>query len=451
MLTLIVLLFLKALAAPDDTARRAAEYMEAQARVNHFSGVVLVARDGKVVFTHSYGFANAEKRVPNTVDTRFRIASITKIFTAAAVLMLRDEGKLRLENSICEYIKGCPETWKAITLKHLLTHSSGIPDDFAEFSQLRREHGTPAEFIEAIKKHAPTFTPGARSQYSNSGYILLGGVIARVTGDSYANFLRKRIFEPLNMKQTIAETSHTPGVGTLGYSWTGTNYQKTEQLDISGLSSATMVVSTAPDLFRFAESFQEGKLLKKSTVTEMWSPQIDQSGYGWQLSTVDGRKAVSRGGEIEGFSSGLYYYPEDHVAIVSLSNIGGVAPSKLIDDLTAISFGEPYSVPHDRTFIHLSPNQMQPLVGTYRETSGGTICVTVQADQLMMAPGNGSAAACRPESADRCFLQPISDDVTFARDANGAVIGFRMGNHATLDAHKKSNIEYKECPALFAH
>jgi CubicO group peptidase (beta-lactamase class C family) len=437
-------------AAAQDVAAKLADYMDAQARVNHFSGAVLVAKNGKPLFEHAYGFADIDRRVPNTVETEFRIASITKIFTAAAVLMLRDEGKLKLDDSVFDYISGCPDTWRAITLKQLLTHSSGIPDDFAELTRMRREHRSPAEFIAAIKQHAPAFPPRTHARYSNSGYILLGGVIAQVSGEPYADFLRQRIFGPLGMQHTIAEISHGADEA-FGYSWDGKDYRKADLLDVSGLSSATMVASTVSDLLRFVESLEQGKLLKLSTVVEMWTPQVDGHGYSWHIGTVNGRKAVSHGGDVEGFSSALWYFPEQHLFVASLSNVGGVEPAKMIGDLTAVWFGEPYTIPHERQFVQLSVEQMKPLVGTYRLNSGGTICVTVEADQLMLAPGNGSAAECRPESGDKCFLPPMSNEVTFVRDASGKVIGLRMGDHTELDAMKKSDTEYKQCPALFAH
>jgi len=429
-------------------ANQAAEYMDAMARVNHYSGVVLIAKHGKILFARPYGFANLDEHVPNKLNTKFRIASISKTLTAAAVLILRDEGKLRLDDPICNYISQCPAAWRPITIKHLLTHSSGIPDDFDEQTRLRREHRPPAEFIEAIKQHPLSFPAGARSRYSNSGYILLGGIIAKVSGQPYSDFLRKRIFGPLGMTDTVPET--VPVVGeAAGYFWDGTRYQKAELLDVSGISSAGMVSSTVNDLLRFVEALQNGKLLKQGTIAEMWTPQIEHSGYAWHVNTVGGRKTVSHGGDIEGFASELVYYPDQGVFIVSLSNVGRIQPAQLVTDLAAITFSERYSLPQERRFIQLSAKEMKALVGTYRLSSGGTICVTIAGDQLMIAPGNGGTTACRPKSRSSCFLQLIAGDVTFARDATGAVTGIRMGSQ--MEGEKKSTTEYEHCPALFLH
>jgi hypothetical protein len=313
---------------------------------------------------------------------------------------------------------------------------------------MRREHRSPAEFIEAIKQHSPSFPPGTRSSYSNSGYILLGGIVTKLSGQRYADFLGKQIFGPLEMKDTVAETVLVAGEAT-GYSWDGTRYQKAELLDVSGLSAASMVTSTVTDLFRFTEALRMGKLVKQGTVAEMWTPQIEHSGYAWHVNTVGGRKMVSHGGDIEGFASAIDYYPDQGVLIVSLSNVGRIQPAQLVADLAAITFGEPYTVPRERQFIQLTAVEMKALVGTYRLSSGGTICVTVEGNQLMIAPGNVGATACRPESRSSCFLQPIAGDVTFVRDSAGAVTGIRMGSQ--MEGEKKSTTEYEHCPALFLH
>lgn len=445
---LLMCLLMIGLGSAQDVTNKTAEYMDAMARVNHYSGVVLIAKNGKSLFAHPYGFADWDQRLPNTLNTKFRIGSITKTFTAAAVLILRDGGKLKLDDPICNYITGCPEAWRPITIKHLLTHSSGIADDFAELTRMRREHKSSAEFIEAIKQHPLSFPPGTRSRYSNSGYILLGGIVAKVSGEPYPSFLRKRIFGPLEMKDTVAETAPVAGEA-VGYSWDGTTYQKTELLDVSGLSATAMVTSSVADLLRFTEALHRGKLLKQGTVAEMWTPQIEHSGYAWHINTVNGRKMVSHGGDIEGFASALDYYPDQGVFVASLSNVGRIQPTQLVADLASIAFGEPYAVPHERKFITLSAEEMKALVGTYRLSSGGTICVTAEGNQLMVAPGNGGATACQPESRSSCFLQPIADDVTFVRDSAGAVTGIRMGNQ--VEGEKKSTTEYEHCPALFLH
>jgi CubicO group peptidase (beta-lactamase class C family) len=404
-----------------DVAAKAGEYMDATASVNHFNGNVLAAQDGKVVFVHSYGIADTEKNLPNVVNTKFRTGSITKVFTAAAVLMHRDEGKLKLDDSVCLYLNGCPEAWHAVTIRQLLTHDSGITDDFAALTQMRREHKSPAEFIEAINKRPLESVPGTRNRYSNSGYIVIGGVISKTSGLSYAAFLRKRIFEPLQLKNTDAETAPATGEA-VGYSWDGTSYRKAEALDVSGVSSAAMVCSTVGDLLRFVEGLRSGKLLKARTVAEMWA------NYAWRIQDWHGRRLLAHGGDIEGFASEIDDYPDQRVVIISLSNIGGTSPAKLHGDLAAIIFGEPYTIPHERHFVELSQDKIKALIGTYRLASGGTISVSASDRQLMLAPGGGQPVECKLESPLVCFLQPIDDDVTFLTDSSGKVTGIRMGN-----------------------
>jgi CubicO group peptidase (beta-lactamase class C family) len=404
-----------------DVAAKAAGYMDAAASVNHFSGNVLMTQDGKSVFVHSYGMADREKNLPNVVNTKFRTGSITKMFTAAAVLMLQDEGKLKLDDSVCIYLNGCPEAWHAITIRNLLTHDSGITDDFAILTQMRRERKSPAEFIEAIKKRPLEWTPGTRNRYSNSGYIVLGGVISQVSGLSYADFLRKRIIGPLQLRDTDAETAPVTDEA-VGYSWDGTDYRRAETLDVSGISAAGMVCSTVGDLFRFVEGLRNGQLLKPSTAAEMWAS------YAWRVQDRNGRKLLTHGGDIEGFASEIDDYPDQHVVIISLSSVGGTSPAKLHGDLAAITFGEPYTIPHARQFVGVSQDKINALIGTYHLASGGTISVRANGQQLMLAPGGGQPVECKLESPLVCFLQPIDDDVTFLTDSSGKVTGIQMGS-----------------------
>jgi CubicO group peptidase (beta-lactamase class C family) len=410
-----------------DVASKTAEYMDAAARVNHFSGDVLIGQDGKIVFEHAYGMADREKGLANNVDTKFRTASITKMFTAVAVLILRDRGKLRLDDSVCLYLDACPEPWRTTTLHQLLTHSSGITDNFDELTEMRRQHKSPADFVEAIKKHPPSFPPGTRYLYSNSGYIILGSVIAKASGMSYAAFLQKEIFKPLKMKDTEAEIATLPGEA-VGYSWDAGTYRKVDMLDVSGISAASMVCSTVGDLFRFVEALENGALLKPASAAQIWTAQVDHFSYGWRIDQVNGRKRLTRGGEIEGFSNEIDDYPDQHLLVISLSNVGSTSPSKMIGDLAAIALGDSYKVPHERHYVELSQASLNALVGTYRLASGGKIIVSTTDRKLMLAPGGGQAVECMTESALMCFLAPIDDDVSFIADSSGKVTGIRMGS-----------------------
>jgi CubicO group peptidase (beta-lactamase class C family) len=186
-----------------DIASRVNEYMDAAVRVHRFSGVVLLARDGRPVVSRGYGMANFELNVANTPKTKFRIGSMTKQFTALGILILQERGKLSVTDSICKYIPECPQAWQEITIHELLTHISGIHEYFRlpEFQQ--RALPLPvATVIETLKTKALDFKPGGEFRYSNSGYYIAGYIIERVSGKTYQEFLQENIFKPLTMSDT---------------------------------------------------------------------------------------------------------------------------------------------------------------------------------------------------------------------------------------------------------
>jgi CubicO group peptidase (beta-lactamase class C family) len=181
----------------DSTARQMDQFVSSR----DFSGVVLVARKGQVLFQKAYGLANREHGVANKLDTKFRLGSVTKQFTAMAIMILSERGKLNVTDPICKYIENCPTAWSAITVHHLLTHTSGIPDftDFPDNDHYEHLPMTPLETIARFRDKPLEFVPGERFNYDNSGYLLLGHIVERTSGERYEDFLRKNIYEPLGM------------------------------------------------------------------------------------------------------------------------------------------------------------------------------------------------------------------------------------------------------------
>jgi CubicO group peptidase (beta-lactamase class C family) len=202
---LLTITCLAQIAPPDQQiVGKVDKYMNALSRLNRFNGSILVARDGKVLVRRNYGVANLEDNIPNTPQTRFHLASITKQFTATAILMLQERGKLNVQDPICKYLADCPAAWQQITIHHLLTHSSGIPNftDFPDWLQTRALPSTFASTVLRFKDKPLDFQPGEKYNYSNSGYILLGHIIEKISGRTYEGFLRDSIFVRLRMLNT---------------------------------------------------------------------------------------------------------------------------------------------------------------------------------------------------------------------------------------------------------
>ena len=246
------------LAAQD--AKRLAEVADAKAVDGKFIGSVLVAKDGAVLFEKSYGYGNAEWKTPNTATTKFRIGSLTKQFPAAAILLLEERGKLKLDDPLSKYYTEAPGTWTKLTLFHLLTHSSGIPNFTAQagYSRWKYEPATPAETIAHVHDLPLNFEPGEKYAYTNTGYVLLGYVIEKVSGQSYGNFLAENIFKPLGMTSTgyDNQTALLPERAA-GYVTGPTGLENADYVDMRVPHGAGGLYSTTHDLLQWQQALSE--------------------------------------------------------------------------------------------------------------------------------------------------------------------------------------------------
>ncbi len=308
------------------------DLVQAVLKQEHVPGLALaVVKDGKILKAQAYGLADVEQKIPATTNTVFRIASVSKQFVATAIMMLVEEGKLRLEDSVSKYVAGTPREWKDITIRHLLTHTSGIPDFLNEDVAL--DKGI-ADFDQAVCKavaHLPLhFTPGDDWRYSNSNYHLLGMIIRRITGMPYGDFLRERIFQPLGMQQTAVSPidGNFPGLA-VGYEWNNDHLQPGDDVAPSTKAYAGGgVISTVPDMAKWDAALYTEKLLKHSSLQQMWTPVRLNDGmnapYGFGWGTL-GRPwksglVVSHGGNFTGFSSYIYRAVDDRLTVIILVN-----------------------------------------------------------------------------------------------------------------------------------
>ncbi len=316
--------------------------MEVRAK-RGFSGSVLVARDGAPLLRRGYGMANAEHDVPNTPETRFRIGSLTKQFTAAAILILQEQGKLDVHRAIKTYLSDCPEAWDAITVHHLLTHTSGIPDYARLPGRERRirEPTTPDALIALFRDRPLEFKPGERFAYSNSGYALLGRIIERVSGKAYAEFLSEQIFTPLGMKDSGYDDARPVLKGrAAGYTRGPRGLENAPYLDMTNPFAAGGLYSTVDDLLKWDRALAANRLLSQKSQEAMFTPFLQDYGYGWRIVPTFDRPMVAHAGAINGFASHIRRYPEDGVCIIVLSNVGGAPVVEIGGELAAIVFGK---------------------------------------------------------------------------------------------------------------
>jgi CubicO group peptidase (beta-lactamase class C family) len=340
-------------ATPAPTATRTAQdlgteldtILQKVTKANVFSGSVLAARDGQIILNQGYGLADREKKTPNTAQTRYRIYSITKQFTAMAILMLQEQGKLNVQDPICKYIPDCPAAWKTITIHHLLTHTSGIPDppDLADYQKTEATPSPPEQLILRFKDKPLDFQPGEKWSYSNSGYALLGAIIERVSGQSYEDFLQKNIFEPLKM----VNTGYDHNRSDLAVGYVSSGRIKANSVDMSLPYAAGGLYSTVEDLYRWDQALYTEQLVPQRALDTMFTahasvPDSDESGYGygWFIGEYMNRRNISHGGGWVGYTSLIDRYPDDKVTVIVLTNQANVDPATISDIVEKRIFGE---------------------------------------------------------------------------------------------------------------
>lgn len=289
---------------------------------------LVVINDGKILKAQAYGFADVDSQVPATTNTVFRIGSISKQFVATAIMMLVEEGKLNLDDLVGKYLDGTPRRWKKITIRHLLTHTSGIPDFLNENIPVDASlDAFDQSVFKAVARRSLHFAPGEDWRYSNSNYHLLGMVIRKITGKPYSDFLRERIFEPLEMTRTSVspETGSFPGQAS-GYKWES-GLRPADSLAASiRASAAGGILSTILDLAKWDAALYTDRLLKKTSLHQMWTAASSNDGmtfrygFGCGLSRVNDRLIVSHVGNTSGFSSVFHRAADDHLTVIILDN-----------------------------------------------------------------------------------------------------------------------------------
>jgi len=344
--SLIIFLSLARLATAQDSATRMDEVVQSYVDARQFMGSVLVARGDTILFSKAYGSANLEWSIPNTTDTKFRIGSVTKQFTAAAVLLLEERGKLEIDESVKKYYPDAPDPWDKITLFHLLTHTSGIPSytTFPEFKSLNTLRTTPDDLVRRFRDRPLEFAPGEKMRYSNSGYVLLGAIIEKVTGVTYAKFVEDNIFTPLGMKDSgYDSTSAIIAHRAAGYEPRPDGPANAPYLDLTIPYAAGALYSTVEDLLRWEQALFRGKVLSEASMKKMTTPARNNYALGLVVRKQAGRNLIEHGGSINGFSSQLLYYPDSAVTIVALSNLHAPAAERIVKKLGALVHDEAYA------------------------------------------------------------------------------------------------------------
>jgi CubicO group peptidase (beta-lactamase class C family) len=431
MLPRFALLVLLAGSGLAQDAARMNQIVESHVTGHHFMGTVLVARGSQVLFSKGYGSADLEWDVPNTPNTKFRLGSVTKQFTAASILLLEERGKLHVTDPVKKYLPDAPAAWDKMTIFHVLTHTAGIPNftGFADYGKLAPFATTPAELVARFRDKPLDFEPGEQWKYSNSGYVLLGYLIEKVTGQSYEKFLRENIFALLGMKDSGYD-SNTAIIAhrASGYTYGPNGFENDGFVHMSVPFSAGALYSTTEDLFKWEQGLFGGKLLQAASLDKMTTPFKSNYAFGLEVNTEGKHKAIEHGGAVQGFNTALAYYPEDKLTVAVLRNVAGVAPAPeaMAHELAAVAHGEAVQLQSERKEITLDLKAMSRLLGAYQfpamnaAGTGPAMVVFLDGNQMLSRLGSQAALPYFAESETLLFAKAVDAQLEFPKDGDKA-------------------------------
>jgi CubicO group peptidase (beta-lactamase class C family) len=402
---------------------------------------VLVAKDGKILFEKAYGLADVEHAIPVSLETKFNIASITKPFTAAAILKLQEEGRLSLDDPLSKYIPDYPRG-NEIKIRHLLTHTSGIPEKLGGPATLATAFFPASQpYLIALFKYQPLdFDPGSQYAYSNSGYYLLGYIIEKVMGQSYLDFLRNTFFKPLGMDHTGIYAPGESGKAMPYWYANGSLDGLQKAREGARVGANGVLDSTVEDLYRWSEAYMNARILSPASVQAAWTPSIQGNtattyeriagyGYGWSIGRFRGVRQVSHTGASGGYCSSLYIYPDERLTVAILANsscpIPTYGPSETAQQIAQIYL-------HDRMSrqIELRPNPRidarlyDSYVGRYDQGFNGVIIVTKEGNRLFAQATGRPKIELFPKTETVFTYDPkiLDGQFEFIKDEHGRVV-----------------------------
>jgi CubicO group peptidase (beta-lactamase class C family) len=325
------------------------EYIRSEMQRQHIPGLaLLVARDGEIIQAQGYGLSNVELQVPVKPQTVFQSGSMGKQFTATAVMMLVEEGKIALDDPIGKYFKNAPPSWSEVTIRELLSHTAGFTD-YPDKFDFRRDY-TEAQLLKIVEGIPLAFPPGTKWSYSNLGYLTLGVLIHQVTGKFYGDFLQERIFQPLGMSTTriISEADIVPNRAA-GYRIVKGALKNQEWVSptLNTTADGALYFSVL-DLAKWDAALYTEKLLKRSSLDQMWTitklknghPNSGSYGFGWSILTKNGHRVLDHGGSWQGFKTHISRYVDDKVTVVVLTNSADADPGKITDHVASLYLGK---------------------------------------------------------------------------------------------------------------
>ncbi|MDQ2867463.1 MAG: serine hydrolase [Verrucomicrobiota bacterium] len=435
-------------AAQDTNAVQKAERLDAIAKSyttdNAFMGTVLVADGDRPLLDKGYGMADLEWSLPNTPDVKFRLGSLTKQFTATLVLLLQQDGKLHIEDPVHKYLPDTPKSWERITIANLLGHTSGIPNfiedkAFATWSMSAHTH---EEEIAFFRDKPLAFAPGSQYAYSNSNYEVLGTIIEKVSGRSYGDLLKERIFQPLEMVNSGLDTDelilpkraqgYQPGE-------TGLVHACSESMTVPW--AAGSIYSTTGDLLRWERGLFGGKVLNEASLKAMTTAGKGNYGLGLQVTTRNGVQVIKHAGGIEGFNTQLTCAPKQRLVVVVVSNVNGATPEAMGEQLLDVAMGKPVILASERKPVPIAKEELAKFAWTYEIEPGFVLTIAVSVDSLTLQGTGGPLRSLMYQGTvgghPRFFAPKANAEIEFVPDAAGTITSLILHRGGDIPAKKR--------------
>lgn len=420
-------------------AARIDSICQVYANKNMFSGSLLVAKKGKILLHKGYGMANYSYDIPNTSSTKFKLASVSKQFTAMAIMILNQKGKLSTEDKLTKYIPDYPGGDK-ISIHNLLTHTSGI-FEFAKlpgfFDSIMKMPHSLEQMIALTKYKALEFEPGTKYEYSNSNYILLSYIIEKASGKNYGDYIKEAIFDLLGMKNSgLYDNKDVLKNVAIGYTEGNNGLEHGKYVDMSIVSGAGALYSTVDDMFLWDQSFYNEKLLKKATLEKIVTPFKENYAYGWMVDKYADHKWIYHGGFIQGFGAIISRFPDDELCIVILMNVDNYT-FRGNGVIRGIMFDQPYSLPIERKTVIVDKKIYHKLIGEYEVQPGFNLAITTNGNKIFLQYSGQDKYEIFPEEEYNYYLRSANTQLQFIKDAKDKVTSLILLENGTKTQCKK--------------
>ncbi len=397
----------------------------------------LVAYKGEIIYKKAFGLANIENTVPMNADMIFRIGSITKQFTAIAILRLLEQGKLDLQDELTKYIPDYPVNGKKITIEHLLTHTSGIKSytGMEEFNAAIQGKDMKVDELIAFFKNQPMdFDPGTNWKYNNSGYVLLGAILEKITGKPYGEYIEETIFKPLGMKNSLygSNSKIIPNRAS-GYDPAKAGIQNASYLSMTLPYAAGSLMSSVEDLYKWNRALRSNQMVKRETLEKAFTGYKLQTGrnthygYGWSVGDIGNHRVIEHSGGIPGYLSDALYAPEDDIFIAVLSNCTCNPPDGLLQKMTASVLG----VSQDYKAFAVDSTILKQYTGIFESENGDSRVITSEANQLFSQRKGGPRFKISAYEKDKFFFETSSSLIRFVKDGSGKLTGLEFKSGIT--------------------